>query len=153
MKLSNLKAPAGAGKKRKRVGRGPGSGAGKTSGKGHKGQLARSGAKRRPYFEGGQMPLTRRVPKRGFKNRNRLECQIVNLSRFSQLKGETEVNPQFLYEAGLIKKKNLPVKILGEGKVNVPLLVTVDRISAQAKLKVEAAGGRVEILLGRRLTG
>lgn len=151
MELNNLEVPEGARKKKKRIGRGSGSGAGKTSGKGHKGQLARSGAKRKPYFEGGQMPLTRRVPKRGFRSLNRVEYQIVNLARLSHLKEETEVNPDFLYEAGLIKKKNLPVKILGEGKVNVSLIVAVDGISAQAKLKVEASGGKVEIL-GRRLT-
>ncbi|MBU0566798.1 50S ribosomal protein L15 [bacterium] len=146
MELNNLEVPEGARKKKKRIGRGSGSGAGKTSGKGHKGQLARSGAKRKPYFEGGQMPLTRRVPKRGFRSLNRVEYQIVNLARLSHLKEETEVNADFLYEIGLIKKKSLPIKILGEGKVNVPLIVAVDKISAQAKLKVEASGGRVEIL-------
>ncbi|MBU1486917.1 50S ribosomal protein L15 [bacterium] len=146
MELNNLEVPEGARKKKKRIGRGPGSGTGKTSGKGHKGQLARSGAKRKPYFEGGQMPLTRRVPKRGFNNINRVEYQIVNLARLSHLKEETEVNPDFLYEAGLIKKKNLPVKILGEGKIGIPLIIATDKISVQAKTKVEAVGGRVEIL-------
>ena len=146
MELNTLKAPAGAGKKKKRVGRGPGSGKGKTCGRGHKGQLSRPGAKRKPYFEGGQMPLTRRVPKRGFNSINRVEYQIVNLARLSHLKEETEVNPDFLYEIGLIKKKSLPIKILGEGSLNTSLTIATDKISVQAKQKVEAAGGRVEIL-------
>ncbi|MGB2768169.1 MAG: 50S ribosomal protein L15, partial [Candidatus Zixiibacteriota bacterium] len=148
----NLPAPPGSGKKRKRVGRGPGSGHGKTSTRGHKGQLSRSGSKRRSWFEGGQMPLQRRVPKRGFTNVFRKEFQIVNLSALSRALGKSEVSaenllsPQRLEEMGLIKKADLPVKILGDGEMKGAALVQASAFSKKAKEKIEAAGGKIEVV-------
>ena len=144
--LSMLKAPEGAKKKRKRVGRGDGSGHGGTSCRGHKGHKARSGGNTPPGFEGGQMPLHRRLPKRGFRNRFRVEYSIVNvgaLNRFSE--GET-VDPEALREEGLIKNLRKKVKILGDGELAVPLTVKAHRFSESARKKIEAAGGRVELI-------
>ena len=145
-KLNDLRAPKGATHSRKRLGRGPGSGKGKTSGKGHKGQKARSGFKTRPWFEGGQMPLQRRVPKRGFTNRNRVECEIVNVGDLERLT-EDLVTPEVLHAHGLVSlNRGAPVKLLGSGEVGRAFTVKLHRVSAGAKAKVEAAGGTVEIL-------
>ncbi|MDI6704024.1 MAG: 50S ribosomal protein L15 [bacterium] len=143
MKLHEIKAPAGLRKRGKRVGRGPGSGRGKTSGRGTKGEKARSGKKLRVWFEGGQTPLYRRVPKRGFVNPRKLEYQIINVQELNRFPEGTEVNFNTLKDMGLVKKKNLPIKILGKGKVKIPLSIKVDRISKGAREKIEAVGGEV----------
>jgi large subunit ribosomal protein L15 len=141
--LSNLSPPKGSTRPPKRVGRGPGSGTGKTSGRGHKGHKARSGGYTNPGFEGGQMPIYRRLPKRGFKNPDRIEFQAVNVS---QLKGlaETDVTAASLYAAGLIGKRTAPVKLLGTGEVDRAYQVSGIALSASARTKIEAAGGKVE---------
>jgi large subunit ribosomal protein L15 len=146
LKLGNLKKVAGATKKRKRIGRGPGSGHGKTSTRGHKGQLARAGAKRRPWFEGGQMPLSRRVPKRGFTSLRKKEFQIVNLKSLSLCNKGQLITPLVLRNLGLIKKEDQPVKILGEGEISFPLTVQAHAFSKAAKQKIEAGGGKVELI-------
>ncbi len=147
MRLDELRPPPGAKKAPKRVGRGPGSGHGKTSGKGHKGQKARSGGGKGAGFEGGQMPLYRRVPKRGFRPRERRVFCIVNLRSLGAFAAGSVVDPDRLVEAGLIKKtERALVKLLGEGEVAHSLTVKVHAISASAKQKVEAAGGTVEVL-------
>jgi len=140
--LSNLAPNPGAKKKAKRVGRGD-----TTAGKGTKGQKARSGGAKPRWFEGGQMPLYRRLPKRGFKNPFRKEYQVVNLDRLNALfdKG-AEVDREALRAKGLIKKADKPVKILARGEINKPLTVKVDAVSASAKEKIEAAGGKVLLL-------
>ena len=144
--LNELKPPKGATHARKRLGRGPGSGKGKTSGKGHKGHKARSGFKNRAWFEGGQMPLQRRVPKRGFTNRNRVECEIVNVGDLEKLT-EDIVTPEVLHGRGLINlNRGVPVKLLGRGDVEKAYTVRLHRVSAGAREKIEAAGGTVEIL-------
>jgi large subunit ribosomal protein L15 len=144
MNLSNIHAPKKATEKRKRVGRGMGSGMGKTSTRGHKGQRSRSGSRMIRGFEGGQMPLHRRMPKRGFTNIFREEFNIVSLERLAQL-GETTINPDVLRKAGVIKTK-LPVKILGDGELNVALTVTAHKFSKSAQEKITKAGGKVEVL-------
>jgi len=145
--LSNLAPQKGAKKKRKRVGRGPGSGRGKTSTRGHKGQKARSGGAKGAGFEGGQTPLYRRLPKRGFKNPFRVEYQVVNLDRIDKVFSEGEtVDPESLLQKRLISKKNMPIKILGRGSVSKPLTVKVHAISKKAKSVIESAGGRVELI-------
>jgi large subunit ribosomal protein L15 len=146
MRIGELKKPANSKKKRKRVGRGPGSGHGKTSTRGHKGQKARAGAKKRAWFEGGQMPLQRRVPKRGFTNIFRGEYQIVNLKSLEKLKDQSLINPEILLSFGVIKKRTLPVKILGEGELKVPLTVQAHAFSKTAQAKIKACGGKVEII-------
>ena len=145
--LSNLGRPKGAHRDKKRLGRGPGSGTGKTSGKGHKGQKARTGHHGIPaWFEGGQMPLQRRMPKRGFKNWNRVEYAVVNLKSFERIEGD-EVTPEVLHESGLIDLgKGRPVKLLGDGEVSRKLNVRVHALSAGARDKIEKAGGSVELL-------
>ena len=147
MKLNELKPPAGAKKARKRIGRGQASGTGGTSGKGHKGQNSRSGGGVRPGFEGGQMPLQRRLPKRGFSNypfgKTIAEVNLRDLARFE---AGTVVDAQALAEAGLIKGSFDAIKLLGQGELKVALTVKVDQISAGAKTKVEAAGGTVELV-------
>ncbi len=147
MKLNELKPPAGAKKARKRIGRGQASGTGGTSGKGHKGQNSRSGGGVRPGFEGGQMPLQRRLPKRGFSNcpfgKKVVEVNLRDLARFE---AGSVVDAQSLAEAGLIKGSFDAVKVLGQGEVKVALTIKVDQISAGAKTKVEAAGGSVELV-------
>jgi large subunit ribosomal protein L15 len=142
--LGNLKPSSGAVKKRKRVGRGPGSGHGKTSTRGHKGQKARSGAKRRAWFEGGQMPIQRRVPKRGFTNIFKKEYQIVNLASLSKCRDQEIISPLVMKDSGLIKKMDLPVKILGDGEVSGPITVQANAFSKKAKEKIEALGGKAE---------
>lgn len=141
--LHDLSPPAGSRRPRKRVGRGPGSGHGKTSGRGHKGHKARSGGQTSPHFEGGQMPLHRRVPKRGFKppQRTRVEYQIVNVRDLARLE-VTEVSPRLLKERGLIGTLRKPVKILGDGALGKALVVRAHAFSAGARAKIEAAGGQ-----------
>lgn len=146
MKISDLAPHPGEKKKEKRIGRGPGSGHGKTSTKGHKGQAARSGGTKAPGFEGGQQPLIRRVPKRGFKNIFRKEYAIVNLSRLDQFPADTVINPEFLHQSGLIKKAGENVKVLGEGALTKPLVIAAHKFSEEALKKIQAAGGRAEVL-------
>jgi len=144
--LSNLGRPAGAHRSRKRLGRGPGSGLGKTSGKGHKGHKARKGGGTHPWFEGGQMPLQRRVPKRGFRNPFRTEYQIVNISELADL-GEDEITPDILDSFGLVDLgSGRPIKLLGDGAIERKIVVHAHKASASAKSKVEAAGGRIELI-------
>ena len=145
VKLHDLQPAPGAKKRRMRKGRGIAAGKGKTAGRGTKGQNARSGGGVRPYFEGGQLPLVRRLPqKRGFRNRSRVEYVPVNLERLAGFEGE--VTPHTLAEAGIINKGSSPVAILGQGKLDRPLTVRAHRFSATAKAKIEAAGGVVEVL-------
>jgi len=146
--LNNIKAPAGATHKKKRVGRGPGSGLGKTAGRGNKGQKSRSGFSRMRGFEGGQMPLHRRLPKRGFTNIFKKEWAEVNLADLEKFfEPGTTVTPEALVERGLIRKsKQRAVVILGQGELNKSLTVTAHRFSAGARQKIEAAGGKAEII-------
>ena len=141
MDLNELKYAEGAKKKAKRIGRGHGSGWGKTAGKGHKGQKARSGYKYRPWFEGGQMPLQRRVPKRGFFNRFRKEYQVVNVGELARLKKD-KILPEDLAKARIIRNPLKPLKILGEGDVAKLLEVSAHAFSKSAREKLEAAGGK-----------
>jgi large subunit ribosomal protein L15 len=145
--LNKLGRPEGAHRGKKRLGRGPGSGKGKTSGKGHKGQKARTGHHGIPsWFEGGQMPLQRRVPKRGFKNPFRTEYEIVNLGQLNKLT-EDEITPEILHENRMIDIGNgNPVKILGDGEITRKITVRAHKVSESARAKIEAAGGSVEIL-------
>ncbi|PGZ47517.1 50S ribosomal protein L15 [Bacillus anthracis] len=146
MKLHELKPAEGSRKVRNRVGRGIGSGNGKTAGKGHKGQNARSGGGVRLGFEGGQTPLFRRLPKRGFTNINRKEFAIVNLSTLNRFEDGTEVIPELLLETGVISKLNDGVKILASGAVEKKLTVKAHKFSSSAKEAIEAAGGSVEVI-------
>lgn len=146
MKISDLAPTPGAKKKEKRIGRGPGSGHGKTATKGHKGQAARSGGTKHPGFEGGQQPLIRRVPKRGFKNIFRKEYAVVNLSRLDQFPADTVINPEFLHQTGIIKKSSENVKVLGSGALTKPLVISAHKFSEEALKKIQAAGGRAEVL-------
>jgi len=148
--LSNLTPAKGSRRKTKRIGRGQGSGDGGTATKGHKGAKARSGHKFKLWFEGGQMPLTRRVPKFGFTPRNRVEQQVVNLRTLETLVAkkriEAIVNPETLFNAGAISKKDEPVKILGEGELKSKLQISAHAFSKSAKTKIEAAGGTATVL-------
>lgn len=146
MNLGELRAPEGASKNRKRLGRGSGSGHGKTSGRGHKGQRARSGGRGKVGFEGGQMPLQRRVPKRGFTNIFRKEYSIVNLSDLDIFEGGSTVDIPALVNAGLVKKSEAGVKLLADGDIKKPLIVKVHKSSQAAKEKIERAGGRIEVV-------
>ncbi|OED20387.1 50S ribosomal protein L15 [Bacillus cereus] len=146
MKLHELKPAEGSRKVRNRVGRGIGSGNGKTAGKGHKGQNARSGGGVRLGFEGGQTPLFRRLPKRGFTNINRKEFAIVNLSTLNRFEDGTEVTPELLLETGVISKLNDSVKVLASGAVEKKLTVKAHKFSSSAKEAIEAAGGSVEVI-------
>ncbi|AAP07231.1 TPA: 50S ribosomal protein L15 [Bacillus thuringiensis] len=146
MKLHELKPAEGSRKVRNRVGRGIGSGNGKTAGKGHKGQNARSGGGVRLGFEGGQTPLFRRLPKRGFTNINRKEFAIVNLSTLNRFEDGTEVTPELLLETGVISKLNDGVKVLASGAVEKKLTVKAHKFSSSAKEAIEAAGGSVEVI-------
>jgi len=141
--LSNLKPAPGSTQSRKRVGRGPGSGLGKTSGKGNKGHKARTGGGTNPGFEGGQMPMYRRLPKRGFTNPFRVENQVVNLSQLKKVSA-TDVSPETLYSAGLIGKPDAPVKLLGTGDADRAYTVRGVSLSTSARTKIEAAGGKIE---------
>ncbi len=148
MDLSNLKYNNGARKNKKRIGRGEGSGRGGTSTKGHKGQKSRAGASIRASFEGGQMPLVRRIPKFGFKNRNRVEYKPINVARLDALVDEgkldpkAEITPEVLVGLGVVQKRDR-VKVLGRGVINIALNVRVHAVSESAKQKIEAAGGSV----------
>jgi large subunit ribosomal protein L15 len=144
MNLSNIHKPKKATEKRKRVGRGMGSGMGKTSTRGHKGQRSRTGSRMIRGFEGGQMPLHRRMPKRGFTNIFRKEYNIVSVERLAEL-GETTINPDVLRKAGVIKTKH-PVKVLGDGELSVALTVSAHKFSKSAQEKITKAGGKVEVL-------
>ena len=142
--LSNLRPARGSRKKPKRVGRGPGSGHGKTATRGHKGQLSRSGRKQYAGFEGGQMPLQRRVPKRGFTNLFGTEYAVVNVGALDRLTGE--VTPELLVKEGLVKKLLSGVKVLGDGELTKPLVVKAHRFSKSALEKIVRAGGRAEVI-------
>lgn len=146
MKLNDLKSPDGATHRTKRVGRGIGSGHGKTSTRGHKGQKARSGGGVRPGFEGGQMPLQRRLPKRGFTSIFKKEYAIVNVKDLEQFDNGTTVTPQLLADAGLIKSIKDGVKILGYGDLTKKLTVQAHKVSAQAQEKITAKGGQIEVI-------
>lgn len=146
MKLHELKPAVGSRKERNRVGRGMGSGNGKTSGRGHKGQKARSGGGVRLGFEGGQMPLFQRLPKRGFTNINRKEYAIVNVETLNRFENGTEVTPELLLETGVVSKLKSGVKILGNGKLEKNLTVKAHKFSASAKEAIEAAGGKTEVV-------
>lgn len=146
MKLHDLHPFPGSTKKKKRLGRGPGSGFGKTSGKGHKGLLARAGNANMAGFEGGQMPLARRLPKRGFTNIFRIEYTIVNIQTLAALESTTEFNPAIFRELGLLKGRNARVKILGEGDVGRPLVIEAHKFSESAKQKIESAGGQAKVI-------
>lgn len=146
MELNTLKPPAGSRKREKRVGRGDGSGHGGTSTRGHKGHRARAGGKGSRGFEGGQMPLQRRLPKRGFSNPFRQEWQIVNLKDLNRFPAGTVVDLALLREAGLIKKGEEKVKILGDGSLNSPLTIKAHQFSLAAKSKIEAVGGKAEVI-------
>lgn len=146
MKLHELKPAEGSTHVRNRVGRGPGSGNGKTAGKGHKGQKARSGGGVRPGFEGGQNPLYRRLPKRGFTNINRKEYAIVNLDELNRFAEGTEVTPEALMESGLVKNAKDGIKILGNGEIKVKLTVKANKFSQTAVEKIAAIGGKTEVI-------
>jgi len=152
IRIGNIPAVLGASKPRKRIGRGPGSGHGKTSTRGHKGQKARAGGKPKAWSEGGQMPLQRRLPKRGFTNIFKKEFQIVNLSDLSNawsrlaVSGEGVITPQIMREKGLIKKAHLPVKILGEGEFTQAVTIQASAFSQKAKEKIQAAGGKIKVI-------
>jgi large subunit ribosomal protein L15 len=146
--LHNLSPAPGSTKNRKRLGRGPGSGTGKTSGKGHKGIKARAGhhgpGGGKPQFEGGQMPLTRRLPKRGFTNMFRVESQVVSLDDLSRVPEGTEITPESLAEAGVIRTRKGPAKLLANGELSHAVTVRGVKVSAGAREKIVAAGGRIE---------
>lgn len=142
--LSNLSPYPGSTKQRKRLGRGHGSGHGKTSGRGHKGYKARSGSSIKPGFEGGQMPLQRRVPKRGFTNIFRKDIAIVNVGDFDRFEDGAEINLQSLKEKGLVGRKYTDVKILGDGDLTIKVTVKAAKISESARKKIEGAGGIIE---------
>ena len=147
MNLSTLKAPRKANEKRKRVGRGMGSGMGKTSTRGHKGQGSRSGSRLMRGFEGGQMPLHRRLPKRGFVNIFRTDYEVVNLERLASL-GESEITPELLRKAGVVSSKKSLVKVLGQGELSTALTVHAHKFSKSAQEKIEKAGGKIQVVSG-----
>ena len=144
MKLNSLTPVPGSTKNRKRVGRGHGSGLGKSAGRGDKGAGQRSGFKRRPWFEGGQMPLARRLPRRGFTNIFKKEFQIVNLNALGDL-GIEKIDAQIMFQKGLVRSALKPIKILGDGELNTKLEVTASAFSTSAKEKIEKAGGTATV--------
>jgi len=146
MKLDELRPEAGARRQRKRVGRGVGSGLGKTAGRGSKGQKARSGGKVSPSFEGGQMPLQRRLPKRGFHNWFKKEYAVVNLRDLSRFEDHSTVDEAALIGAGVVKARRDGIKLLGNGEIDRALNVKLSRFSRSASAKIQAAGGTVEVL-------
>jgi len=146
MKLNELSPPKGARKAVKRLGRGPGSGHGKTAGRGSNGQKSRSGGNIRPGYEGGQMPLQRRLPKRGFTNIFKKEYVIVNIRDLGRFEKGAVVDKAALMEAGLLRRNSDSVKLLGQGAIDYPLVLKVDRCSKSAREKLEAAGGKVEVI-------
>jgi large subunit ribosomal protein L15 len=147
--LHNLPRPEGSHRDNRRLGRGPGSGTGKTAGKGHKGSMARAGhtgpGGGKPHFEGGQMPLQRRLPKRGFTNIHRVEYQVINLFQLEALE-ETEITPELLHERGLVGHARRPVKVLGTGDLTRNVRVSAHAFSKSAREKIEGAGGSVQEL-------
>jgi large subunit ribosomal protein L15 len=145
MKIEDLKPAPGSRKRTKRVGRGIGSGHGKTSCKGHKGQKARSGGTKGPGFEGGQMPLQRRLPKRGFKNRFGIEYAVINLRDIMKIEGLDVITAESLKERGILKDMKDGLKVLGEGEITRPLTIKADAFSASAMEKIKAAGGKAEV--------
>ncbi len=147
MRLHDLKPAEGSRKSKKRVGRGTGSGLGTTAGRGMNGQNSRSGGGVRPGFEGGQMPLFRRIPKRGFTNaRFKKQWSIVNVSDLNQFRAKTKVTPELLVEKGLVKSLNYEVKILGDGELTKELTISAHKFTQSAREKIEAAGGKVEVI-------
>jgi len=146
MKIQELTPAPGSRHSRKRLGRGIGSGHGKTSGRGHKGQWARSGGGVRPGFEGGQNPLYIRLPKRGFTNIHRKEYAIVNVEELNRFEAGTEVTPELLVESGVVKNPRDGIKILGEGNLQVKLTVKANKFSQSAVEKIQAAGGKTEVI-------
>ncbi|KMM36067.1 MULTISPECIES: 50S ribosomal protein L15 [Bacillales] len=146
MKLHELKPSEGSRKERNRLGRGIATGNGKTSGRGQKGQKARSGGGVRVGFEGGQLPIFKRLPKRGFTNMNRKEFAIVNLDSLNRFEDGTEVSPELLLETGVVSKEKAGIKILGSGKLEKKLTVKAHKFSASAKEAIEAAGGNTEVI-------
>ena len=145
MNLSTLRAPRKASENRKRVGRGMGSGMGKTSTRGHKGQGSRSGSRLMRGFEGGQMPLHRRLPKRGFVNIFRTEYEVVNLEKLAGL-GDTEITPEVLRKAGMVSSKKSLVKVLGQGELSKALTVHAHKFSKSAQERIEKAGGKIQVV-------
>ncbi len=148
MSLENLRPPKGSKRSARRVGRGPGSGRGKTSGRGHKGQKSRSGSGIRPWFEGGQMPLQRRLPKRGFTNIFKKRYTLVNVGTLAGLPANTRVDEKLLRELGLMRRRLDGVKILGLGDLKVALTVEAEKFSETARSKIESAGGQVVVTGG-----
>jgi len=147
MKLHELSPPKGSVKNKKRLGRGVGSGNGKTSGKGSKGQKCRSGGKVRLGFEGGQMPLQRRLPKRGFTNIFQKKYSIININDLKKFQSnENQIDAKFLQDKKIIKGKNIKIKLLGNGNIDFPINIKVNKVSQSAKAKIEAAGGKVEVI-------
>jgi len=147
MKLNSLYPNEGATKSRKRVGRGPGSGLGKTSGKGHKGQNARSGGGVRPGFEGGQLPLFRRLPKRGFTNAMfKTTYAVINLSDLNKFDNGAEVTPEILKDMGIVKNTLDAIKVLGNGTLEKKLTVKANKFSLKAKEAIEKSGGKIEVI-------
>lgn len=146
MKLHELNATEANSKSRSRVGRGPSSGKGKTSGRGQKGQKARTGGGTRLGFEGGQMPLFQRLPKRGFTNINKKDFAIVNLDALNRFEEGTEITPELLMEQGVVSKLKSGIKVLGKGAIEKKLTVKAHKFSASAKEAIEAAGGKTEVM-------
>jgi large subunit ribosomal protein L15 len=146
LKLNDIKPSAGSNRQRRRIGRGTGSGRGCTAGKGYNGHTSRSGSGTKPYFEGGQTPLTRRLPKRGFHNPFKVEFQTINLKDLNEFDaGGKEITAEVLYAAGLIHDMARPVKVLGSGEVTKPLVVKADSFSKSAREKIEKAKGKAEV--------
>lgn len=146
MKLHELRPAKGSVKNKKRVGRGTGSGLGTTAGRGMNGQNSRSGGGTRPGFEGGQMPLFRRIPKRGFTNRNKKQWAIVNIEDLNAFENDTVITPELLIETGLVKKLDDGLKILGNGELEKKLTVKANKFTQSALTKIEAAGGKAEVI-------
>jgi large subunit ribosomal protein L15 len=146
MRLGKLKPPSGSKKKRKRIGCGPGSGHGKTATRGSKGTQSRTGNTHKPHYEGGQMPLQRRLPKRGFTNIFRVEFQVINVSDLDRFEANATVDIETLLQSGLVRNLNHKIKLLADGEIKKPLKVTVHACSAKAKEAVEKAGGQVNLV-------
>ena len=146
MDLGSLRKAPGSGKNTKRIGRGQASGTGGTAGRGHKGQRSRSGSKTRSWFEGGQMPIQRRLPKFGFHSYGKSPYQVVNVGSLDKIGKESEINPEVLQKAGLVKKADWPIKILGNGDLKSKISIKVHAISKTAKEKIEKSGGSVTLL-------
>ncbi|HID97933.1 MAG TPA: 50S ribosomal protein L15 [Thermodesulfobacteriaceae bacterium] len=146
MTLDSLSPHPGSRRRKKRLGRGPASGQGKTAGKGEKGQRSRSGGGVPPGFEGGQMPIYRKLPKRGFKNRFRVQYGVLNVGDLAEIKQEGEVDLSLLQSRGMVRKRHRFLKILGAGEISHPVVVRAHAVSATAREKIEAAGGKVELV-------